>query len=208
MERLIARGAEADIYLGVWGDMKAVFKVRKPKPFLVPELDVKTRRFRTAREALILNRAKELGVPTPSIYHVSLKKFTIVMKYIEGRRLKEVIEERPEEAKILGLYLGRLHRGGIAHGDPTTANLLYDGDDERYVMIDFGLAQKTDKIEEFAVDVHLVKEMLSSVHHKVYNAAFSSFRSGYFEVVGSEFFERVMKRVESIEKRGRYARMG
>ncbi len=208
MERLIAKGAEADIYLGTWGGMKAVFKVRKPKPFLVPELDVKTRRFRTIREASILNRAKELGVPTPSIYHVSLRKFTIVMKYIEGSRLKEVIGERPEEARVLGLYLGRLHAGKIAHGDPTTANLLYDKDDGRYVMIDFGLAQKTDEIEDFAVDVHLVKEMLSSVHHEVYSEALSSFESGYLEAVGRDLFEKVVERVESIERRGRYARMG
>jgi len=208
VERLIARGAEADIYLGTWGGMRAAFKVRKPKPFLIPELDVKTRRLRTAREASILGRAKELGVPTPSIYYVSLKKFTIVMKYIGGRRLKEVVGSRPEEAEVLGLYLGRLHVGGIAHGDPTTANLLYDEDDGRYVMIDFGLAQRTDDIEDFAVDVHLVKETLSSVHHEVYGKALSSFRSGYLKAVGRGFFERVMKRVESIERRGRYARMG
>lgn len=207
MEKLIARGAEANIYLGIWGGMKVVFKVRKPKSFLVPELDIKIRRFRTAREASILNRAKELGVPTPNIYHVSLKKFTIVMKYIDGKRLKEVIGERPEEAKVLGLYLGRLHIGKIAHGDPTTANLLYDKGDRRYVMIDFGLAQKTDEIEDFAVDVHLVKETLSSTHHEVYSDAFSSFKAGYLEAVGQEFFKKVMKRVESIEKRGRYARM-
>lgn len=208
MEKLITRGAEADIYLGTWGGMKAVFKVRRPKPFLIPELDIKIRKFRTAREASVLNRAKELGVPTPSIYYVSLKKFTIVMKYIEGKRLKEIIGSRPEEATVLGLYLGKLHMGKIAHGDPTTANLLYDEDDGRYVMIDFGLAQKTDEIEDFAVDVHLVKEMFSSIHHEVYDDAFSSFKSGYFEVVGREFFEKVMKRVESIERRGRYARMG
>lgn len=208
MEKLIAKGAEADIYLGRWGGMNAVFKVRNRKPFLIPELDAKTRRFRTAREALILNRAKELGVPTPNIYHVSLRRFTIVMKYIGGRRLKEVIGDRPEEAKILGFYLGRLHIGKIAHGDPTTANLLYDNDDGRYIMIDFGLAQKTDEIEDFAVDVHLVKEMLSSIHHEVYNEAFSSFKSGYLKIAGQGFFERVMKRVENIERRGRYARTG
>lgn len=208
MERLIARGAEADIYLGEWEGRRAVFKVRKSKPFLVPELDIKIRRLRTLREALILNKAKELGVPTPNIYYVSLKKFTIVMKYIEGRRLREVIEKSPEEAKVLGLYLGRLHGGGIAHGDPTTANLLYDVEDGRYVMIDFGLAQKTNEIEEFAVDVHLIKETLLSVHHRVYEKAFSSFKSGYLEVVDLEFFKEVMKKVENIERRGRYARMG
>ena len=208
MEKLIAKGAEADIFLGKWGGIDVIFKVRKAKPYLISKLDEKIRRFRTVKEALNLNYAKKLGVPTPTIYYVSLKKYFIVMKYIRGARLKESIDRRPKEAGVLGIYLGRLHVGGMAHGDPTTANLIYDEEDGRYMMIDFGLAQKTEEIESFAVDVHLVKEMLSSVHHRVYDEAFSSFRSRYLETVGEKFFGKVMKRVKEVERRGRYARTG
>ncbi len=208
MERLITRGAEADIFLGKWGDVEAVFKIRKSKPYLVPKLDERIRRFRTVKEALNLNYAKTLGVPTPTIYYVSLKKFAIIMKYIKGVRLKETIDRKPVEAKVLGRYLGRLHVGGMAHGDPTTANLIYDKEDGRYVMIDFGLAQRTEEIEDFAIDIHLVKEMLLSIHHKIYDEAFFFFKSQYLKVVGEEFFERIMRRVKEVERRGRYARMG
>ena len=208
MEKIIKRGAEADIILGRWCNRPAIFKLRKRKLYMNPKLDTYIRKLRTIREAINMNYAKKLGVPTPNIYYVSTKKFLIVMKYIEGVTLKEKIEINPNLGKILGIYLGKLHKGGLAHGDPTTANLLYDKSIAKFVFIDFGLSMKTRDIEDYAVDFHLVKEVLSSVHQRVFEKAYESFKLGYAEEVGESFYKRVVKRVEEIEKRGRYTRVG
>ena len=208
MERVIKRGAEADVILGRWCNRPAIFKLRKRKLYMNPKLDVHIRKLRTIREAVNMSYAKKLGVPTPNIYYVSTKRFLIVMKYVEGETLKEKIEIDPNLGKILGTYLGKLHKGGLAHGDPTTANLLYDKSIAKFVLIDFGLSIKTMDIEDYAVDFHLVKEVLSSVHQRIFEKAYESFKAGYAGEVGESFYGKVVKRVEEIEKRGRYTRVG
>jgi TP53 regulating kinase-like protein len=207
VERVIKRGAEADILLGSWGGLQAVFKVRIPKPYLHPKLDSYLRSIRTAREASNMGYAKRIGVPTPAIYYVSLKGSTIVMQYVRGRRLKDLIEDEPSLGGILGKYLAILHEAGLAHGDPTTANLILDDETGKFVLIDFGLSLKTKDVEDFAVDVHLVKEMLMSTHQRVFKKAFENFREAYLAVIGEEFFKKVMRRMSDIEKRGRYTRV-
>ncbi|MBC8223184.1 Kae1-associated serine/threonine protein kinase [Candidatus Bathyarchaeota archaeon] len=68
---LIAKGAEADILLDPdWNGVKAIIKRRGEKRYRIPELDAAIRRSRTVREASIIHRAKEAGVPTPLIYGV------------------------------------------------------------------------------------------------------------------------------------------
>lgn len=208
MEKVIKRGAEADILLGSWGGLQAIFKIRASKPHLHPELDSYLRSIRTAREASNMDYAKRVGVPTPVIYYVSLKSSMIVMQYVKGKRLKDVIEDKPSLGGILGSYLAILHKAGLAHGDPTTANLILNDETGKFVLIDFGLSLKTKDVEDFAVDVHLVKEMMRSTHQQVFRKAFESFRESYLAEVEGGFFRKVMKRMNEIEKRGRYARVG
>lgn len=202
--RLIKRGAEASIYLASWFGELAIAKVRHPKAYRHKELDRRIRVSRTSSEAKFLGEARHAGVPTPLVYFVDLKSATIVMQYIGGIRLKDAL--RPETIELcreVGRHIARLHRRGIVHNDPTTSNfILHEG---RLVMVDFGLSMHSNRLEDRAVDIHLIKEALAGGHSNVAPKAFSEMLTGYSEFLGDEARASVIKRVAMIEKRGRYA---
>ena len=68
-------------------------------------------------------------------------------------------------------------------------------------FIDFGLGFHSNKTEDKAVDLHLIKQALEAKHPSIYEKAFSSILEGYKD---SPHFSQVLKRLEKVEKRGRY----
>jgi TP53 regulating kinase-like protein len=207
LARLIRRGAEADIFLGRWLDEPAVFKVRTRRPYLHEELDKRMRAARTIHEAELLSASKSLGVTTPIVLHVDPKASTIVMQYLEGPRLKELLsgtQPSVELCGVMGFHLARLHLNNVVHGDPTTSNFILSGG--RLAVVDFGLSHRSGAVEDLAVDLHLVKEVFHSAHSSLSRAALEAFREGYSQEGGSAFAERIWRRVVDIERRGRYAR--
>ena len=209
--RLLYRGAEADLFRGSWEGLDAVFKVRKRLPYRLRELDEAIRRQRTIHEAEMIGLAKGAGVSAPHLYFVDPASCTMVMEFIEGERLKDVVPRMsPGELgtifRLLGRDIARLHASGIMHGDLTTANIVRKGD--RLIFLDFGLSIHSDRVEDHAVDLRLIKETLSGAHSKVAQAAMAHLLEGYRDGVGSGRAKQVQKQLLSIERRGRYARLG
>lgn len=210
MEKLIRKGAEASIYLSKWFEYSAIRKERLPKPYRQKALDDAIRTQRTLREASLIAKAREAGVPTPLIYFVDPKKAEIVMQNLEGKRLKEVFLEddmalKKKLAREAGRIIAKLHSAGIVHGDLTTSNFIfYDG---RLYLIDFGLASQSNKFEDMGVDLKLIKEVLNSAHYTEFQKLYPQIVSGYEEVAGKERTKKVLEVVAEIEKRGRYARV-
>ena len=206
MERVIAKGAEADLVLREWNGLKALFKIRRPKGYRHPELDSRLRRSRTKAEADTIHRAKLSGVPTPLLYHVDPDNAVIVMEYVDGVKVRDAVdrltdEERRELFTRIGGYAGRLHGAGIIHGDLTTSNILKQGD--RLVFIDFGLAEVSTEVEKRGVDLNLMNRMLTSTHYRHQEELLAAFVEGYRETLGKEAEEALM-RMEEVAKRGRY----
>jgi TP53 regulating kinase-like protein len=205
--RLVAKGAEADLWLNPdWNGIRVLIKRRGLKEYRVPELDAEIRRSRTAREASIIHRAKEAGVPTPLIYQVDLDAATIVMEYVEGERVREMVEalgddERRELFRLIGRTAGRMHRAGVIHGDLTTSNMIKSGG--RVVFIDFGLGEVSWEVESRGVDLNLMYRMLTSTHYRHTAELFKAFSEGYKEGLGPEAGE-ALRRMEEIGRRGRY----
>jgi TP53 regulating kinase-like protein len=205
--RLIAKGAEADLWLDPdWNGRRAVVKRRVEKQYRHPEIDRELRRMRTLREAEIIHRAKGAGVPTPVIYQVDPEEATMVMEYVEGRRLRDVVTElNPKERlhlfRVAGLQAAKLHRAGIIHGDLTTSNMILAG--RRIVFVDFGLAELSEEEEKRGVDLHLMRRMLQSTHFQYAEELLSAFLEGYREEMGEETYA-VLRRMEEIARRGRY----
>jgi TP53 regulating kinase-like protein len=203
---LISKGAEADILLDPdWNGVKAIIKRRGEKKYRVPELDAAIRRSRTIREASIIHRAKEAGVPTPLIYRVDPDGAQIVMEYIEGDKVRDIVdrigsEERARLFREIGRKTGLLHGAGIAHGDLTTSNLISGGG--RVVFIDFGLAEMSDEVESRGVDLNLMYRMLISTHYEHTEELFTAFKAGYEETLGEA--REALERMDAISKRGRY----
>lgn len=172
-----------------------VLKNRKAKKYRHRELDRKIREERTETEVKLMNEAIKYGVKAPE----SEKKddSTISMDKIEGMPLKEVIDERPEILKSYGENVSNLHSADIIHGDLTTSNALVS---EGLYLIDFGLSFRSDRVEDKAVDIHLLKQVLNSSHPEVSDEAWENFLEGY----RPENREEVLDQLEEVEKRGRY----
>jgi TP53 regulating kinase-like protein len=201
--RILRRGAEADIYLTEWYGKPAISKIRTPRAYRHKLLDEQIRKYRTVHEAQIMSQAKLAAeVRSPFVYFVDPVRAEIIMEFVSGKNAKDVLT--PEICKSMGRYAGRLHAAGIIHGDLTTSNFIVNG--RRLVLLDFGLAYYSERTEDRAVDIRLIKEVFSSAHVQIFKKAFDSFVSGYAAEMGKRKAEKVLENVAEIEKRGRYAR--
>jgi TP53 regulating kinase and related kinases len=210
--KLLYRGAEADVSLGEWCGEPAIYKVRKPLKYRLPELDEIIRSQRTVREALMIHEARLAGVSTPHLFHLSPREALLVMEFLEGERLKVVLLEestRKSEVEALGESLGRciarLHAAGIMHGDLTTSNVIVR--DGTLSLIDFGLAHGSRRLEDHAVDLRLIKETLTGAHNGVSKPFMHSLIAGYSTVLGETKARAASRKLAEIERRGRYARV-
>jgi len=210
LEKLIKKGAEADLYLIKWLDLLAVRKVRVPKPYFQPQLDQAIRSYRTSQEALFLRKARECGVSTPLVYFVDPKRAELIMQYIEGEWLKEVLltrsaDECVELCREMGRVIALLHSHDIMHSDLTPSNFILSNG--RLVALDFGLSFISKKLEDRAVDLHLLKGVLISTYTEKADLYFNSTLEGYGSIHGEAFVNTLKAKIREIERRGRYARV-
>ena len=147
-----------------------IFKSRVPKGYRHPDLDASLRISRTKNEARLIQEARRLGVPTPVIYDIDTTEATLMMQEIKGPRVKDLLDASGPDAEgkvceEVGRCVGLLHKGGIAHGDLTTSNMIWSED--RVWFIDFSLGSKNAELEELGVDLHLLNEAFQSAHSHI-----------------------------------------
>jgi TP53 regulating kinase and related kinases len=200
--KIIKRGAEADVYLIPWYKNIAISKLRNPKKYRNITLDNLIRVRRTIHEANMLNDVKTTGIKTPFIYFLDPKRAQIIMEYIDGENVKDILS--PEIGFEMGKYVSILHNKNIIHGDLTTSNFIKRKAD--LYLIDFGLSFYSERIEDMATDIRIIKEILSSAHIQIFDETYERFLEGY-ALISNNNFNRVLKVVKDIETRGRYARV-
>lgn len=205
---LFKKGAEATLYTAQWHGRKVVIKVRFPKSYRSAALDEQIRTYRTVHEPQLMHEAKAAGVPTPLIYMVNVPEAAIVMEYIEGQQIKELLNKESEKKRrelsvAIGELIGKLHRQSLIHGDLTTSNMILDGEG-RIIFVDFGLGEKNGEVEAQGVDIHLMKRALQSTHYLFWEKCFKDMLSGYSYTVGLDTAEKVYEKIREIERRGRY----
>ena len=188
----IARGAESVIY----EEKGTIVKDRVRKSYRIKELDDELRKQRTKKEASLLEK---VPIPHPKLISSDGKE-KIVMEKINGEKLREVLDKKPELARRICEIVAELHNHNIIHGDLTTSNMILNEKDE-IIFIDFGLSVHSDKIEDKAVDIHLFKQALDSKHFKVYDEALKYFHEGYRK---ANQYDEIMQRLKEVELRGRY----
>jgi len=204
MKKLIAQGAEAKIFL----DDKIILKERIPKTYRLPELDEKIRKSRTKREAKILTKAIEFA-NVPKVLNTNKKgepfeKYNLQIEFIEGDKLAETLNDYEKEKqekvmKDLGKQLAKLHKQDIIHGDLTTSNTIFSKDN-RLFIIDFGLGFISKRLEDKAVDLHLIKQALNAKHFQNSEELYKKIIEGY----DLEEKSKVLDQLEKVEARGRY----
>ncbi|CAK9167863.1 unnamed protein product [Ilex paraguariensis] len=165
---LIKQGAEARVFESMFVGRKSIVKERFSKKYRHPSLDSKlTLKHLNEEEARCMTKARRLGVSTAVLYAVDPVLHTLTFEYVEGSSVKDhfldfglhgVVEERMDDiATQIGDAIGRLHDGGLIHGDLTTSNMLIRSGTNQLVLIDFGLSFTSTLPEDKAVDLYVLE---------------------------------------------------
>ena len=191
----IGNGAEAIIYLD-----KNVIKDRVKKTYRIKAIDEKLRKSRTKRESKILKKLEDLKFPAPNLEYVDLTSMKIRMGHVKGDKVRDALESSDYKklCREIGRRVADLHNNDIIHGDLTTSNMILN---DKVHFIDFGLSFFSKKLEDKAVDLHLLRQALESKHHKIWKKCFDSVLQGYKK---SEHYKDIRKRFEVVEARGRH----
>lgn len=202
MKKMIAQGAEAKLYL----EDNKITKERIKKGYRLTDLDLNIRKKNTRRENKLLEKSSFL-IPVPKVYEFNDKSMKIIMDYIPGKTVRDILDNLPKKERInlceqIGRQVALIHNSSIIHGDLTTSNFILKKD--TIYFIDFGLGFFSDKVEDKAVDIHLLKQAFESKHYNNFEEHFKAFLAGYKEK--SNNFKGIMERFNKVEKRGRYKR--
>lgn len=200
-EKVLSQGAEAIILKK--GDK--VVKQRTEKSYRISKLDEKLRKLRTRSEGKLLEKASK-SVNVPKVLKVDEKSKEITSEFIDGERLSDILEKLPEkeQKEILekvGKTISQLHNVDIIHGDLTPSNMILSKDKKIY-FIDFGLGYVSQKLEDKAVDLHLLREAIEATFAERWNPLFDSVKKGYSENYKDS--RKVLERFTAVERRGRY----
>jgi len=204
MKTLIAQGAEAKLYK----EGTKLIKERIKKSYRHEEIDKKIRKQNTRREHRLLNKISKT-INVPKILDYNENEHRITMEFIEGKTLRDVLDKMPTRKRLetceqLGREVAKIHNEDIIHGDLTTSNfILKEG---KIFFIDFGLGFHSTKIEDKAVDLHLLRQAFESKHYQHFQHSFEAVMKGYKEE--SKQAKEILNRFEIVEKRGRYKKKG
>lgn len=195
----IAQGAEAIIYL----HNNKIIKERVKKLYRHPEIDERLRRKTTRFESRLLEKAAKL-IPVPKVIHTDDKAMKIEMEFIEGKKLRDAVDylsedEKKDIFKKVGLKLAKLHNANIIHGDLTTSNIILR---EKVYFIDFGLGFISERIEDKAVDLRLLRKAIQSKHYQHAEKLLDYILEGYKSEIKE--FNLIIKQLQKVEDRGRY----
>lgn len=207
----VSRGAEATLRAVEWMGLPALLKERDSKSYRPKVLDERLRRERTRTEARLLVDARKLGVRTPILYDIDLAKHRLVLEQLGGPTLKELLEDAAispeslaEAVHRFGETLGRLHAGGISHGDLTSSNVIFPGGfGSAPAFLDLSMGSRSPGLEELGIDLHLVEEDLKALHPRA-EALLRAFFEGY-AAGNPDGTKEVRARAKAIRGRVRYA---
>jgi len=192
--KLIAQGAEAKIFK----KKDSILKDRIKKSYRLPQIDIKLRKSRTRSEAKILRKASGI-INVPKVIRVDDKKMNLEIEYIEGVKVRDLFDRNNEKLKRkvcreLGKTVKKMHQNDIIHGDLTTSNMIWN---DKLYLIDFGLGKISIRVEDMAVDIHLLKECFRSKHYVHWQTYWNEFTKAYNQ-------EKVFNQLERVEARARY----
>jgi Kae1-associated kinase Bud32 len=199
MQKIIQQGAEAVIYL----QDNLIIKDRIPKSYRLKKLDESIRKKRTKSEKKLLEKASKI-INSPLPLNLAEKNSTkITLPFINGKKLSEHLDNLENKKEVcikIGESIAKLHDSDIIHGDLTTSNIILSKDGKVW-FIDFGLGFHSRKIEDKAVDLHLIKQALEAKHFSNFESHWKNITTGYQTSKNSQL---VLERLKKVESRGRY----
>ncbi|XP_059437961.1 uncharacterized protein LOC132170854 [Corylus avellana] len=207
---LLKQGAEARVFESAFVGRRSIVKERFSKKYRHPTLDSKLTLKRLNAEARCMTKARRLGVTTPLLYSVDPVLHTLTLEFVEGPSVKDVflefgshgvVEERLDDIALqIGDAIGKLHDGGLIHGDLTTSNMLLRSGTNQLVLIDFGLSFTSTLPEDKAVDLYVLERALISMHSScgnVMDRILASYRKS------SKQWSSTFNKLAEVRQRGR-----
>ncbi|KAL5230095.1 hypothetical protein ABZP36_028871 [Zizania latifolia] len=171
---LLKQGAEGRVFVSTFVGRKCVIKERFSKKYRHPLLDSKLTLKRLNAEARCMTKARKLSVPTPVLYAMDPLLHTLTFEYVDGLSVKDILlgfgsntvnEEMLNDITTqIGNAVGKLHDGGLVHGDLTTSNMIIKNSTNQLILIDFGLSFISTIPEDKAVDLYVLERALISMH--------------------------------------------
>ncbi|KAK4876663.1 hypothetical protein RN001_009169 [Aquatica leii] len=214
---LIKQGAEARIFKGLYLGKPTLIKQRFEKKYRYPDLDEHLTKERIKAESRAIVRCKNVGIETPALYLIDLKKRCLYMEYFEHSiTAKEFIMEASNEfieklSYDIGATLAKMHENNIIHGDLTTSNILIvnqfgekcffkDYSKLKLVLIDFGLAHIDNSAEDKGVDLYVLERAIISIHdnpEKIFGLILKAYRKN------TNGHNNVIAKLDEVRLRGR-----
>lgn len=110
-----------------------------------PLLDRKVTKQPCQQDVAGMCRARKVGVPTPTPYHVSSQHSLVFCERVDGGTLQQRLAEAQGEGAAgadellteLGRVLAVLHNGGVVHGGLSCSCVLVRATDQALVLRDF-----------------------------------------------------------------------
>ena len=207
MKEIWAIGAESILFKIKQGEEFYILKHRPKKTYLLDTIDTILRCLRTNRECKMLAVARKLGVPPPAVYAIDRENNTLLIDYIEGNNLKEIVDrisinDLQKMCYEFGILIALLHKGNVIHGDPTTSNVIVDNKSKLW-LVDFGLSEMNATIEMKGVDLHLIRRAFETTHWNLQEIMLEKTLEGYTNKMGNAT-KSILERMSEIRERGRY----
>ncbi len=127
-----------------------------------------------------------LRIDPPLLYLEYLSDYSTVREYLDQMllRLNETNDNTHDQkhdtqqrllelANTMGMVMAQLHNLKMVHGDLTTSNMMISTNNDpanqplKLVLIDFGLAKRTESAEERAVDLYVLERALVATHPRL-----------------------------------------
>ncbi|KAK4755667.1 hypothetical protein SAY87_009424 [Trapa incisa] len=207
---LLKQGAEARVFESNFVGRRCIIKERFSKKYRHPSLDSKLTLKRLNAEARCMTKARRLGVQTPVLYAVDPLLHTLTFQFVEGTSVKDILLEFGQSGVVeeclgdisaqIGDAIGKLHDGGLIHGDLTTSNMLIQNGTNQLVLIDFGLSFTSTLPEDKAVDLYVLERALLSMHSScgnVMDRILAAYRKS------SKQWSSTMNKLAQVRQRGR-----
>ncbi|KAG4303902.1 hypothetical protein PORY_002691 [Pneumocystis oryctolagi] len=225
---LIKQGAESLTYKTLFlPGITCLLKVRLAKPYRHPILDKRLTKHRIYVEARLLYKCYKSGISCPAVYFVDVKKGELWTEWIEGNTLKDELLQLENNMntykqsyqsimELIGHNIGKMHQLDIVHGDLTTSNIMIRPpffedlslttlpQNNKIVIIDFGLGCVTHMIEDKAVDLYVLERTFQSTHPQS-EFLFKYILEGYSK--SWKGAKDVLRRLQEVRLRGRKRNM-
>lgn len=136
LRKKIGEGGQAKVYKGTWENETVAVKV-------LDDVDWKC----LAHEIVIIANLQHYSIPKFHGIVVEDKILSLVFEYVDGKTLDEYkpneisYDSRIKIMKDLSLVMEYIHSNKFIHRDLKPENLIWDSQNERLYLIDFGIAK-------------------------------------------------------------------